>query len=139
MHCKNSAGLKSRLSAFLVDALILFSVFGVIFLEVYNRIEWANLNSPYGVALVLYFLLLPMVWRGYTIGKRAVGIRIAKVDGDRVGVVTVLVRGIVAILFYGLTFGIGIIVNVFMVGIRKDNRALHDIITKTYVTTDTYE
>lgn len=37
------------------------------------------------IASLLYYLIVPVVWNGYTVGKRIVGIRIAKVNGEKVG------------------------------------------------------
>ncbi|MCT8138407.1 RDD family protein [Anaerobacillus sp. CMMVII] len=82
----------------------------------------------------LYYLILPIVWYGYTIGKKALGIRIARVDGEKVGIGTMLLRDIVAGIVYVFTLGIGVIVSAFMVGLREDKRSIHDFIAGTYVT-----
>lgn len=86
------------------------------------------------VLSLLYYLILPVIWFGYTVGKRMVGIRIAKVNGEKVGFGTMLMRVIVASLVYGITLGIGAIISVFMIGLRKDKRSIHDFIAGTYVT-----
>jgi uncharacterized RDD family membrane protein YckC len=83
---------------------------------------------------LLYYLILPVIWMGYTVGKRMLGIRIAKVNGEKVGFGTMLMRVIVASLVYGITLGIGAIVSAFMIGLRKDKRSIHDFIAGTYVT-----
>ncbi len=83
---------------------------------------------------ILYGLLLPVLWYGYTLGRRVTGNRIARIEGRKVGVGTMLLRELVAGIFYALTFGIGLIVSVLMVGIREDHRAIHDFIAGTYVT-----
>ncbi|ESU33866.1 hypothetical protein G3A_04290 [Bacillus sp. 17376] len=62
------------------------------------------------------------------------GVRIAKVNGEKLGSGTMLMRTIVAGLVYVLTLGLGAIVSAFMVGIREDKRAIHDFIAGTYVT-----
>jgi uncharacterized RDD family membrane protein YckC len=86
------------------------------------------------VASLLYYLILPVIWFGYTAGKRIVGIRIAKVNGEKVGFGTMLMRVIVASLIYIVTLGIAGIVSAFMIGLRKDKRAIHDFVAGTYVT-----
>jgi uncharacterized RDD family membrane protein YckC len=83
---------------------------------------------------ILYYLILPVVWFGYTVGKRIVGIRIVKVNGEKVGYGTMLMRYVVASLVYIVTLGIAGIVSAFMVGLRQDKRAIHDFIAGTYVT-----
>ncbi|MCI1113573.1 RDD family protein, partial [Stenotrophomonas maltophilia] len=85
----------------------------------------------------LYTLLVPVFWYGYTIGKKILKIRIAKVDGEPVGIGTMLLRVIVGMwLIYGITFGIGAIVSAIMVGVRQDKRAIHDLVAGTYVTSN---
>lgn len=85
---------------------------------------------------LLYSIIVPVLWFGFTVGKRILGIRIVKVDGTNPGYGTMLMRVIVAGLVYILTLGIGVIVSAFMVGIREDKRAIHDFIAGTYVTSD---
>jgi uncharacterized RDD family membrane protein YckC len=83
---------------------------------------------------LLYYLILPIIWFGYTVGKRMAGIRIVKVNGEKVGFGTMLMRVIVASLIYGITLGIAAIVSAFMVGLRRDKRSIHDFVAGTYVT-----
>lgn len=45
-----------------------------------------------------------------------------------------IMRVIIAGLVYGITFGLGLIVSLFMIGLREDKRMLHDFIAGTYVT-----
>lgn len=85
---------------------------------------------------LFYILLLPILWSGYTVGKRIVGIRIVKVEGSLVGIGAMFLRTIVASLVYAFTLGIGLVVSAFMVGIRDDKRSIHDLIAGTYVTSE---
>lgn len=59
------------------------------------------------------------------------GIRIVKVNEEKLGIGTMILRVIVGALVYGITLGSGFIVNVCMVIFRKDKRSLH---AGTYVT-----
>lgn len=45
-------------------------------------------------------------------------------------------RNVVAGVIYGFTFGIALIVSIFMVALREDKRALHDFIAGTEVIYD---
>ena len=45
-----------------------------------------------------------------------------------------ILRVLVGALIYGVTFGIGVIVSAFMVGMREDKRSIHDFVAGTYVT-----
>jgi uncharacterized RDD family membrane protein YckC len=85
---------------------------------------------------LLNFLLVPIYWSGYTIGKRIMGIRIVKVNGEKLGFGAMFLRAIVASLVYVVTLGIALIVSAVMVGVRQDKRAIHDFIAGTYVTTE---
>ena len=55
-------------------------------------------------------------------------------DGTQVGFLTMILRVLVGGLIYGVTFGIGVIVSAFMVGMREDRRSIHDFVAGTYVT-----
>ncbi|MDQ0252649.1 putative RDD family membrane protein YckC [Evansella vedderi] len=134
MEAQNSAGFWVRLGAAILDGIFISLVLGVISLIVYGQIFVDA--SPLDLLALLYYLILPVVWYGYTLGKRALGIRIARIDGEKVTIGTMLLRDIVGGLVYAVTLGIGLIVSAFMVGLREDNRAIHDFIAGTYVTYD---
>ncbi|WP_181350327.1 RDD family protein [Thalassobacillus sp. CUG 92003] len=128
-----SVGFLKRLGAGLLDGLIiglpLSILTGLVFGFGNDRIY-----SPFDLISLLYGLSVPVLWQGYMIGKRIVGIRIVKTDGSNVTFLTMVMRLIVGSLAYMATLGIGIIVSAFMVGFRHDNRAIHDFIAGTYVT-----
>jgi uncharacterized RDD family membrane protein YckC len=131
MNMTNPAGFWTRLLAIILDAIIIgipISIIGYLMSG-----NWED-NLITNILNVLYSLILPVLWSGYTIGKKIVGVRIAKVDGSKLGFGSMVLRTLVAGLVYVVTFGIGIIASAFMVGIRKDKRALHDLIAGTYVT-----
>ncbi|GAA0595141.1 RDD family protein [Virgibacillus siamensis] len=130
---KSRAGFWIRLGANILDGLLLgvpIAILAVIFgLSVGDR---DTINT---VISVPYYLLLPVLWYGYTVGKRFCNIRIARKDGEKIGFGTMALRYIVGfIIVYGLTLGIAMIVSAFMVGLREDKRAIHDFIAGTYVT-----
>lgn len=127
----NPAGFWIRLAANLLDGLIiglpLFLISYLITGDTQGDL-FTNLIS------FLYSLLLPIFWYGYTVGKKILGIRIVKVNGDQVGFGAMLLRVLVGGLIYGITLGIAALVSAFMVGLRQDKRAIHDFIAGTYVT-----
>lgn len=86
------------------------------------------------IVLSIYAFISPLVWYGYTVGKRIVGVRIVKMNGEKLSLGTMLLRVIVAAIIYVVTLGIAAIVSAFMVGIREDKRSIHDLISGTYVT-----
>lgn len=127
----NPAGFWIRLAANFLDVLIL----GVpLTLLGYLITGGGGENLVINILSVLYSLLLPVFWQGYTIGKRIMGIRIAKVDGTQLGFGPMLLRTLVGSLVYAVTLGLAAIASAFMVGLRKDKRSVHDLIAGTYVT-----
>ncbi|MBP3951845.1 RDD family protein [Bacillus suaedae] len=135
MYCQNSVGFWARLGATLLDGILLsiaMNFISSIFFGQYGRDE----AFPFDLIDLLYYLILPIIWHGYTVGKRILGIRIVRVDGEKLGLGTMALRNIVAGIVYVVTFGVGIIVSAIMVGIRDDNRSIHDLIAGTYVTYD---
>ncbi|MCF6138278.1 RDD family protein [Pseudalkalibacillus berkeleyi] len=125
------AGFWRRLFASILDGIIIGIPAALVgYLIVGNMEE----NFITGIIEFLYTLLVPVFWVGYTIGKRILGIRIAKVNGNKVGIGTMLMRTVVSALVYAVTLGIGLIISAFMVGLREDKRSIHDFIAGTYVT-----
>lgn len=127
----NPAGFWVRLLASIVDSLVISIPLGIIAYILTGN--WDNENLS-GTISAIYSLLLPIIWYGYTVGKRLMKIRIVKVDGSKLGIGAMLMRVVVAGLIYIVTLGIAAIVSAFMVGLRQDKRALHDLIAGTYVT-----
>jgi uncharacterized RDD family membrane protein YckC len=125
------AGFLIRLLATILDGLIVSLPISLISYFITGNM---NENIYANIINFLYALIVPVIWYGYTIGKKITGIRIAKVNGEKLGLGTMILRLLVTGLVYGITLGIGIIVSVCMVIFRKDKRSLHDIIAGTYVT-----
>lgn len=104
----NGAGLEARLVAFVFDTLILLAflaLFAIVAMfQLLVRSNFGDNEAPdsaYYAALgiiagVVPFWLLFNVWllswRGQTVGKYIVGIRIARHDGERIGVLRAVAR-----------------------------------------------
>ncbi|WP_276355337.1 RDD family protein [Cohnella caldifontis] len=129
------AGFWIRLGALLLDSIIV----GIPLAIIATIVAGGGSNEEYirNIPFALYSMLLPVFWDGYTIGKRICGIKIRKVhDHSAPGIGTMLLRHLVAGLVYVFTFGIGVIVSAFMVGLREDKRSIHDFIAGTEVVYD---
>lgn len=126
----NPAGFWIRFGASFLDGIIMGIPLAIIsYLILGESDTWlTSLGSN------LYFILLPVFWVGYTVGKKILGIRVVKLDESDVSFWTMVKRHLIAGIFYMLTLGVGVIVSAFMVGIREDKRAIHDFIAGTYVT-----
>ncbi|MGQ8872031.1 RDD family protein [Paenibacillus sp. TSA_86.1] len=129
------AGFWIRLGASFVDGLII----GIPLVIIAGAIT-GNYDTDEPIAKILsalYSILLPVYWYGRTIGKRLFGIRIQTYDTqESPRITTMLMRVLVAGIVYTLTLGIGIIVSMFMIGLREDRRAIHDFIAGTEVVWD---
>lgn len=107
--------------------------------------------------ILIYFVLLPKVWNGQTVGKKILKLQVVSTDNKDVTVVQYLIRNmlinglaqmILLLLFLYLlpssmyfifssilTFIqlILVIISIFMILYRKDKRGLHDIFSGTKV------
>lgn len=123
-----AAGFWVRLGASLLDGIIIGIPLAIILGG------WDSEENLRNFIMGLYSLIVPIIWNGYTVGKRICGIRIRKVsDHSSPGIGTMLLRNVVTGIVYGITFGIGAIVSAFMVALREDKRSLHDFIAGTEV------
>lgn len=130
----NAVGFWRRLGANLLDGIII----GIpLVILAYLMTGEAKNNLFTNLLSTLYSLLVPIIWHGYTVGKKIVGVRIVKVNGEQVGIGTMLLRVVVGMgIVYGITFGLAAIISAIMVAVRDDKRAIHDLIAGTYVTSN---
>ncbi|WP_141505857.1 RDD family protein [Paenibacillus luteus] len=126
-----NAGFWIRFGAGLLDGIIVGIPLAVISLLISGSMEGSNYITE--SLSFLYSLLIPVFWKGFTIGKRICGIKIQKLDGTPPGIGTMLLRHLLCSLIYAVTLGIAAIVSAFMVGLREDKRAIHDLIAGTEV------
>lgn len=119
------AGLGSRFIAWFLDqilvSLAIFAVFilllitGITFDEVFDQLRQDGEFDPEeaesailviigliflcaGLGSFAYFTLCELLWRGQTPGKRALGIRVVKLDGFGLDPASIFVRNIVRVL-----------------------------------------
>lgn len=135
----NPAGFWIRFIANFVDGLIMLIVTGGLSYLFYHSFMEPEEITFLDFIEFFYYLLLPILWTGYTLGKNMFGIRIARMDGKKVNVGTMLLRLLVSGIVFMVTLGIGVIISAFMVGLREDKRGIHDFIAGTYVTYDNPE
>lgn len=86
---------------------------------------------------MLYDISLPLLWNGYTIGKRVVGIRIAPVACKKLTLLTLVIREFfVKTILYGAGFGVLSLISIYLISTRADKRSIHDLLAKTYITSN---
>ncbi|WP_408008668.1 RDD family protein [Pseudalkalibacillus sp. A8] len=86
---------------------------------------------------VFYWLIIPVLTGGYTIGKWMAGIRIEMRSGTDPGVLCMFFRYGIVPFFYLISFGVLFLVSVGMMMIRPDRKTLHDVIANTVVVKNT--
>jgi uncharacterized RDD family membrane protein YckC len=132
------AGGMSRLIGYVIDTIIVTTSFaiGVAVIEyVVSRVFPVELNldddppwiagTALGVWSFVYFAY-SLATTGRTIGKAIIGTRVYRSDGADLGAWRAVVRVLATSLSF-LLFGIGLL----FILIRKDRRALHDLIAGT--------
>ena len=135
-----SAGIPSRFMAFLLDILINFAVLavaGVAAAALYGAmgsnggVAEALALTVFSLVLILghflYFAILEATSAGRTPGKRALGLRVVRIDGSAPGLGESLVRNIARIVDY--TLGIGLFVAFF----HPQSRRVGDLLAGTVV------
>ena len=130
----NPAGFWIRFGSRIIDALMIGIIIAVVLTVFSLDTQSRAVQFSESLISLLYFIVVPVLWLGYTVGKRVFSIRIVHKDGSQVSLLTMIMREFVAGLAYGLTLGLLVIVSAFMVGLREDKRAIHDLIAGTYVT-----
>jgi uncharacterized RDD family membrane protein YckC len=139
------ASFETRLVALVLDVIVLFSVLllfvTVAGLQLLLRSEFGDIDPPdsafYLAAIIilvyffpffpLYFLTL-WVWRGQTVGKMAMAIKVVRRDGHPLGVGTALLR-LVGYLFSTLPLFAGFL----LIAFDRQRRGLHDRLADTLV------
>lgn len=127
------AGFWIRLGARVID-LIVIGIIIFLFIAIFSLDTQSRaVQSSEGLFTLLYYVLLPVIWTGYTIGKRALGIRIINEDGSDVSLIQMIIRDFLTPILYGITLGLLAVVSAIMIGVREDKKAIHDIFAKTKV------
>lgn len=148
------AGLWRRVAASVIDSFVtsmlayalmipLLLAFGLSLGMLAGRVESASAGASalffalaYGIGLLLpaaYFgWLQASNWQA-SLGKLAVGIKVTRADGCRIGFWRGFLRYLAYTLLTLLTCGIGAVVTAFMAGLTRRKQAPHDFFCDTVV------
>lgn len=86
------------------------------------------------IFLILYFLILPLKWKGQTFGKKFFKIKIVKLDGSPVDFMTLFFREVVGrILVAAMSVGFSGVVNGVTLVLNENRLVFHDILASTQV------
>lgn len=136
------AGVGERVLAYVLDAFFMGVYYFVLISVTASLGEYLGDSVLDGqwvmmavviLPLMLYHLLMEIFWKGYSIGKKIVGIRVAKIDGTRAELSGYLLRWIFRFVEISLFGGTLAFVTVLVNG--KGQR-LGDIVAKTCVIKD---
>jgi len=136
----NYAGAFSRAVSGVIDIGVIIGLYtlGVAGLDVLTRVLFGvdlGRGGPWGVvALALWaflYIFVGLLITGRTIGKAVTGLRVIRADGTAPTARVVFVRTL-ALPLSLLLFGIGLL----LIPVRRDHRALHDLIAGTAVVYD---
>lgn len=86
------------------------------------------------IFIVFYFVILPVILKGQTIGKKMFRIRIIKQNGSDVDYLTMFVREIIGkVLIDFASFGITVIIRLICLAIKNNRLSYHDVLSSTAV------
>lgn len=147
------AGWGQRAGAWLIDLLIILAIAAVIAVPLLAAVPALSGSTSGWIGIVLIWLLgllfvvvawtlyAPLLmkrWNGQTVGKRAVGIRVIKADGEPMDLGTAfiretLVKGVLIAAIAIFTFFLLPLVDYLWPLWDDENRALHDYLCSTRV------
>ncbi len=143
----NLAGLGQRIVAFIFDSIVLgLAVTATIMAFVFARVEILPLHSLVIMNFLVWRMAHPLLWiiftaipfvyyvvleksSGQTLGKRLMGIRVVKTNGERCDLVSALVRNALRFidnLFFGL-------IGILLIASTRKKQRLGDIFAQTVV------
>lgn len=133
------AHLGSRSLALGLDLLIMAVIGFALFFGLTSLLDAADASLGLGVAafLVLVFLLIwgyPVIqetlWRGRTVGKVALGLRVVTTEGAPVRFRHAAIRASLGLVDFWVTWGAAAVLSVLL---TRDNQRLGDLAAGTYV------
>ncbi len=125
------AGVGPRIGAYLIDSLIVIAVyFLAILLLTQGGMTGLWLIIPVVILSWLYFLLCEVFMNGQTVGKKALDIKVVKLDGSRPSVGAFILRWIMIPIDFGIMSGAVALISI--VATRHGQR-LGDLLAGTTV------
>lgn len=90
-----------------------------------------------GIVLIffcVYYLVIPVFFKGQTLGKRFFKIKIVKANGDNIDLQTLFIREVIgtALLFI-MSLGVSILVEFIVLLTNKQKQTFHDVLASTQV------
>ncbi|PGS53005.1 RDD family protein [Bacillus sp. AFS041924] len=134
-----------RLSAFIIDTLIVSVAYGIIIAiitmnpeKILSRFNSTSGNSTVdliviSIIMIILFVVVPQINKGMTYGQRFLAIKMIKDNYEETTMITFFIRFIFIAGISVLFLGVPLIVNVYLMLFRKDHKTIQDYIFKTSV------
>ena len=107
-----AAGPMRRVAAHLIEVVI-----------------WGFIYAYWYVAIAYVVWLVFALMRGQTPGKQLLGLVAVRPDGTRFGWLRMLIREIFKQIYWVLTLGLGMIIDVMLLALSDDSRTVADRVT----------
>ncbi|MFT4666915.1 MAG: putative RDD family membrane protein YckC [Polaribacter sp.] len=134
------ATLKERILAFIIDALIVWSSYMIVFIALFSILGGSIFDSglsgqligyllPVGL-LMAYQLVSEVAADGQSWGKKAMGIKVVRLDGEEPSLVDYLLRAVFLIIDFLLSLGI---IAALLISSTGNSQRLGDMTANTTV------
>ncbi len=134
------ATLKERILAFIIDALIVWSSYLIVFIALFSTLGGSIYDSglsgqligyllPVGL-LMAYQLVSEVAADGQSWGKKAMGIKVVRLDGEEPSLVDYLLRAVFLIIDFLLSLGI---IAALLISSTVNSQRLGDMTANTTV------
>ena len=127
------ANVGERIAAQLLDFLIIFSYFMVLTLISENLFNWSNREVFMVLALIpvfFYSVLSESFMQGQSLGKKALKIKVVKVDGSQAGIGSYIIRWLFRLVDVNIFYGL---IAIITIAVNGKGQRLGDIVAKTSV------
>ncbi|MBU3193314.1 RDD family protein [Clostridium algidicarnis] len=122
----------NRLGSLIIDLLISIAMPLVIF-----KNPGLNINISYlycGVLYIIFLVLLPIITKGYTIGKYLFNLKICSKDETSVSPIQILYREVAKLMYTIPLLGLILIFfSFYLINTTPNNQGIHDIFANTKV------
>ncbi|WP_029451609.1 RDD family protein [Clostridium algidicarnis] len=122
----------NRLGSLIIDLLISIAMPLVIFKNL-----GFNINISYlycGVLYIIFLVLLPIITKGYTIGKYLFNLKICSKDETSVSPIQILYREVAKLMYTIPLLGLILIFfSFYLINTTPNNQGIHDIFANTKV------
>ncbi len=122
----------SRALALLIENIGVYALVVGVFINIGQDTNTALIIGSF--IFTTYTILTPTIFKGYNLGKYMLGMKIVKDDYDNPSILNIVLREFAKIIYVIPIIGVILaIVSNYMMNIREDGKAIHDIVAKTKV------